>query len=386
MQPANLFSFLFPRQVTVTHRERLFSALGGFAAILLTGWVCRENLGLTLPGLFLVASMGASTVLLMAAPHSPFSQPWPLVGGHLVAAATGITCAALIPSDFLASAVAVGLTIVFMFYLRCLHPPGGGTALLAVLGGPKVHELGYGFLVEPLLINLAILLAVGLIINSLIPGRRYPYNLSLSAKGAPAVRAAVKLSFNEEDLAAALREMGGYIDVTGDDLTKIYSLATVHAHQRGSGSLSLQHIMTPDVVAVERTTSLEQVWSQLREHRIRGVPVIDAERKVIGMVSIADFLKQADWRLCDSLKKRFKMMLARKTESSAQDIMSSPVYTVGAETSMAEAFLIFAEHGINHLPVVDGESRLLGIVTRLDLLAALYSDRYSNPNSERKIA
>lgn len=375
MRPASLFSFLFPRQVTVTHRERLLSALGGFVAILLTGWVCRENLGLTLPGLFLVASMGASTVLLMAAPHSPFSQPWPIVGGHLVAATMGITCAALIPGDYLASALAVGLTIIFMFYLRCLHPPGGGTALLVVLGGPKVHELGYGFLLQPLLINLAILLAVALIINNLIPGRRYPHNLSLPGKGTAAAKSPVKLSFNQEDLAAALKEMGGYIDVTGEDLNQIYSLATLHAHQRGFGSLALKHIMTGDVVAVERATSLEQVWAHLRKHRIRGVPVVDAERKVIGMVSIADFLKQADWRLCDSLKKRFRMMLTRKTESSAQDIMSSPVYTVLEDTSMAEAFLTFAEHGINHLPVVDGDGRLVGIVTRLDLLAALYSDR-----------
>ena len=375
MQPGNLFSFIFPRQVTVTHRERLLSALGGFAAILLTAWVSRQYLGSTLPGLFLVASMGASTVLLLAAPHSPFSQPWPLLGGHMVAALMGITCARLVPDVYLASALAVGLTITAMFYLRCLHPPGGGTALLVVLGGPKIQALGYGFLFEPLLVNLVILLAATLVINNLIPGRRYPLNLSLPGKGAPAARQPVKLGFNAEDLTAALKEMGGYIDVTGEDLTRIYALATVHAHQRGFGSMSLQSVMTREVVAVEADASLEQVWELLRHHRIRGVPVVDRDKKVIGIVSIADFLKQADWRMCDSLKKRLKMLLSRTPIIPVRDIMTSPALTVPEETGMAEAFLIFAENGINHLPVVDGDNRLTGIVTRLDLLAALYGDR-----------
>jgi CBS domain-containing membrane protein len=372
MRPGSLFSFIFPRQVTVTHRERLLSALGGFAAILLTAWVSRQNLGSTLPGLFLVASMGASTVLLLAAPHSPFSQPWPLLGGHLVAALMGITCAKLVPDIYLASALAVGLTIAAMFYLRCLHPPGGGTALLVVLGGPKIQALGYGFLFEPLLVNLVILLAATLVINNLIPGRRYPLNLSLPGTGAPAARQPVKLGFNAEDLTAALKEMGGYIDVTGEDLTRIYALATVHAHQRGFGSISLQDVMTREVVTTEADASLEQVWELLRHHRIRGVPVVDSDKQVIGIVAIADFLKQADWRMCDSLKKRLKILLSRRPGTPVRDIMTSPALTVTKETGMAEAFLIFAENGINHLPVVDSDNRLAGIVTRLDLLAALY--------------
>ncbi len=375
MQPGSLFSFIFPRQVTVTHRERLLSALGGFAAILLTAWVSRQTLGSTLPGLFLVASMGASTVLLLAAPHSPFSQPWPMLGGHLVAALMGITCARLVPDVYLASALAVGLTVAAMFYLRCLHPPGGGTALLVVLGGPKVQALDYGFLFEPLLVNLVILLAATLVINNLIPGRRYPLSLSLPGKGEPAARQPVKMGLNAEDLTAALKEIGGYIDVTGEDLTRIYALATAHAHQRGFGSMSLQDIMTREVVAVEADASLEQVWELLRRHRIRGVPIVDRDKKVIGIVAIADFLKQADWRMCDSLKKRLKMLLSRTPRTPVRDIMTSPALTVPEETGMAEAFLIFAENGINHLPVVDGDNRLAGIVTRLDLLAALYGGR-----------
>lgn len=374
MQAEQIFSFLFPRQVTVTHRERLLSGLGGFAAILLTAWASHQYLGAP-ASLFLAASMGASTVLLLAAPHSPFSQPWPLLGGHLVAAAAGITSAKLIPDIHLAVGLAVGLTILAMYYLRCLHPPGGGTALLAVLGGPKIQALGYAFLLDPLLLNIVILLAAALGINNLIPGRRYPLNLSLPGAGQPATPSArplVKLGFAEQDLVTALKEIGGYIDVTGEDLERIYALATLHAHQRGLGSLPLEAVMTSHVVTADAGTRLEEVWELLRRHRIHGVPVIDAERRVIGMIAIADFLKQVNWRMCETLVQRFQMIFKRQPRIAVSDIMTAPAITVARNASLADTFRLFAQHGINHLPVVDEERRLVGIVTRLDLLAALY--------------
>ena len=120
--------------------------------------------------------------------------------------------------------------------------------------------------------------------------------------------------------------------------------------------MSLQNVMTREVVAVEADASLEQVWELLRRHRIRGVPVVDRDKKLIGIVTIADFLKQADWRMCDSLKKRLKILLSRTPKSQVRDIMTSPALGEPYETGMAEAFLIFAENGINHLPVVDDDN------------------------------
>jgi CBS domain-containing membrane protein len=376
MHTRNLFSLLFPRQVTVTHRERLLSGVAGLLAILLTTWVTRHFVG-TAPLPFILASMGASAVLLLGTPHSPLSQPWPFAGGHLISALIGITCAMLIPNMYVAAGLAVGLSIVAMYYLRCLHPPGGATALLAVIGDQRIHALGYHLVTMPILINVVIMLSLAAALNNLIPGRRYPIALSLPGKKDAAdhrVRPAVKLNFSEDDLLAALRDMNGYIDVTGEDLERIYSLATLHAHRRQLGDIRLKDIMTRDVITVESDTSLEKLWQILRFHRIRGVPVVGEYGKVIGMASITDFVKMANWRMCLGLLERIKMLLRWSAEPTVGQIMSYPAITARETMPMIDAFLIFAEKGINHLPVVDEHHRPVGIVTRLDLLSALYGD------------
>jgi len=374
---AAIFSRLFPRQANVTHRERLVSGVGGVLAILLTTLVAQYAIGgVSLP--FMLASMGASTVLLLGAPHSPLSQPWAFAGGHLVSALIGVTCAIHVPNIYWAAGLSVGLSISAMYYLRCLHPPGGATALLTVIGDQKIHALGYHFLFMPVLVNVAILLSVALLINKLIPGRRYPAHQTLAGKSETSVSAAatpVKMGFNREDLLSALADMDGFIDVSGDDLTRIYALATLHAHQRGLGKITLGRIMTREVVSIRRETEFQDIWTLMREHRIRGVPVLDHENRLVGMVSVIDFLKQADWRMCDSLAQRVKFYLwHKKTFTTAENIMSSPVITLAEDAPLTDAFLIFAEKGINHLPIVDAQGELSGIVTRLDLLAALYGD------------
>ena len=377
MQKSNIFSTLFPLQTTVTHRERLISGVGGFFAIFLTTLVVKYYVGVvSLP--FMLASMGASTVLLLGTPHSPFAQPWPFMGWHLVSAFVGITCATTIPNLYLAAGLAVGLSISAMYYLRCLHPPGGATALLMVIGDQKIHALGYHFMLMPLSVNLTILLGATLVINHFIPGRRYPSNMSHFGKADEHEgdrQSPVKLSFEKEDLIAALREMDGYIDVSEEDLTRIYGLATVHAHQRAFGGTSMNDIMTHDVVSVRKDADFQSVWTLMTKHRIRGVPVTDNVGKVIGMVSIADFLKAVDWSLYESLMQRLKHLFKRRRHSSVESIMTTPVITARVDTLLSEAFLIFAEKRINHLPITDEDGHVIGIVTRLDLLATIYGDR-----------
>jgi len=97
----------------------------------------------------LVASMGASAVLVFGVPHGIFSRPSNLMAGHLVSALLGVACARNIPSEALAAACAVGLSIGAMRLLKCVHPPGGATALSAVIGGEYVRQLGYGFVWNP---------------------------------------------------------------------------------------------------------------------------------------------------------------------------------------------------------------------------------------------
>lgn len=122
-------------------------------------------------------SLGASAVLIFAAPHSPFAQPWAVLGGRLFSAVVGVACWQLVPNATLAAGLAVGLAIGIMHLTRSLHPPGGATALAAVIGGAAVHDLGFSYVVNPIAINCAIILAVGVIFNYSFAWRRYPASL-----------------------------------------------------------------------------------------------------------------------------------------------------------------------------------------------------------------
>lgn len=208
----------------VSHRERLVSALGGFVGLIAVYFVSHA-LGGPPSALLLIFSIGASTVLVFAVPHGALSQPWPVFGGHLVAALIGITCARLVPDAMFAAALAVGLSILAMHYLRCIHPPGGATALVAVLGGPSIKAMGFGFVLAPVLLNVVTLLVAAIAFNAFFPWRRYPVWLARRTARAEAVSAGYA-SISHEDFVYALTQVDSFIDVSEEDLLRIYSLAT----------------------------------------------------------------------------------------------------------------------------------------------------------------
>jgi CBS domain-containing membrane protein len=224
----SLLAKLFPQQASITRREMAISALAAGLAIGLNAWISQT----LLPGdyqVFLAASMGASTILAIAVHHSPLSQPWAIVGGHLVGATSGLLAAALVANPVLACLLAMALTVLAQMSLRCLHAPGGGTALLPVLGGAALRAEGLGF-VGVVLLNALVLLAYALVVNNLLPGRRYPLAF------APRPLTPANPVFREEDLLSALRSMEGYIDVSPDDLERIYQHARNHLREHWDGS------------------------------------------------------------------------------------------------------------------------------------------------------
>jgi CBS-domain-containing membrane protein len=210
------------------HAEKLISAAGGFIGILLVIWVSGHYLGM-LGAAMLVASMGASAVLLFAVPGGALSQPWPVLGGHLVSALIGVACAQSIPNTLIAAPIAVGLAIAAMYYLRCIHPPGGATALTAVMGGESLHALGYQFVLTPVLLNTVVILIVAVLVNYAFPWRRYPAGLRPAA--AKVQKTEVHNQLSHGDFKYALTEIGSYVDISEDDLSKIYRLAVKHAWQ-----------------------------------------------------------------------------------------------------------------------------------------------------------
>lgn len=131
----------------------------------------------------------------------------------------------------LSAPLAVGLAIGAMHYLRCIHPPGGATALTAVAGGASVHELGYHFVLTPVLLNVSILMITAVVVNFAFPWRRYPASLmKLATELKQAQRPAPK-KLHHDDFEYALREIGSFIDISEEDLTRIYELAHKHARE-----------------------------------------------------------------------------------------------------------------------------------------------------------
>jgi CBS-domain-containing membrane protein len=213
---------------SVSEREHWISAAGGLLGILAVLWVSHALLG-NHAAILAVASMGASAVLLFAAPHGSMSQPWPVLGGHLVSAAVGVSCAYWNAEPMLAAAVAVALSIGLMYVLGCLHPPGGATALFAVMGGPPILALGYGYLFVPVLLNVTVLLIVAVLFNFPFAWRRYPqawWRESADEQAAePLPEAANQHMISHSDLVYALSQLDTFIDVSEEDLQRIYALA-----------------------------------------------------------------------------------------------------------------------------------------------------------------
>ena len=146
---------------SMSNSELTISIIGAFVATLIATFFTNTILEAEQMPMIL-ASTGASAMLIFGLPHSPVSQPWNLVGGHLVSALVGVSCYQYIPNELLASSVAIPLAMLLMHKLHCMHPPGGATAVTAVVGGTTVHSLGYAFVVMPVFFSSIILLSVAM--------------------------------------------------------------------------------------------------------------------------------------------------------------------------------------------------------------------------------
>ena len=217
-------------EYSTAYGEVAISAVGGFLGILAIYLGGRWLLGPD-AALLIVPSLGASAVLLFAAPKAPFSQPWNVVAGHLLSAVIGVACWRWIPGLAVAASAAVGLAIGAMYLARCIHPPGGATALAAVIGSEQLRELGFGYVLQPILFDVVTILLVAVLFNWLFPWRRYPARPGIEAK--PAGTEADRYApINHEDFVYALSQIDTIVDVSEDDLLKIYRLAT-RRHQQG---------------------------------------------------------------------------------------------------------------------------------------------------------
>jgi CBS domain-containing membrane protein len=156
-------------QPPVAWPERLravFGAFIGLALVLIAGKYLKELTGINE---WLIASLGASALLVFALPQSPMAQPWAVIAGNTLSALVGITTNHLIAEPLISIPLAASLSILGMFMLRCLHPPAAAVALITVLGN-VVH---YRYAFFPVMVDSALLILAGAIYSNLT-GKSYP--------------------------------------------------------------------------------------------------------------------------------------------------------------------------------------------------------------------
>ena len=154
--------------------EIIYSWVGSLLAVTCIGLLEQCSVGSDGPPL-LIGSFGASAVLAFGAIRSPLAQPRNLVGGHVLSALVGVSAVMLLPEPlWLSAALAVSTAIALMHATQTLHPPGGATALIAVIGGDGVRQLGFWYVLIPCFAGACIMLVIALLFNNLLKNRRYP--------------------------------------------------------------------------------------------------------------------------------------------------------------------------------------------------------------------
>jgi CBS-domain-containing membrane protein len=236
MKPfSSLLKYLVRNQsFFVSFREIVLTSLAAFVAIFILVTVVHYASFSAKLSLLVLASMGASTFLLFVVPHSPMSQPWPVVGGHFLSSIIGVACAKYIGNPAFATATAVSLSIFAMHWMQCLHPPSAATAMIAVLGGPEVHMMGWQFCYEVVVINAGTMVVLSIIINDFILNRRYPVNHTHHPHHEQFTKAdhTPYPQLSEDDFKYALTQVNGVVDVGVEDLVDLYEFAVEHAQQK----------------------------------------------------------------------------------------------------------------------------------------------------------
>jgi CBS domain-containing membrane protein len=370
--PARIFSWLQslrPARTRINARERWRIVLGAFLGVLAAGGLSHLAGGAdVLP--WLVAPMGASAVLVFGVPSSPLAQPWSVVGGNTLSALVGIACARWLGPPEFAAAVAVGAAIGLMLALRCLHPPGGASALMMVLGGIT----NPWFALFPVLLNSVLLAGAGMAWNN-ATRRPYPY----AQRPAPADPGKPpQLREAEADLDAVLARYNQVLDVSRDDLQALMEQMKWQAYQRKLAGVRCADIMSRDLVTVSHSTPLEDAWALLRERRIKALPVVDNDFRIVGIVTLADFMRAAELQGqgYQGMDARLRKLLGAIGPSGKPpvvgQIMTRQVRVAGMQRYLVDLVPLFGGSGHHHLPIIGDDGRLVGIITQSDMVAALF--------------
>lgn len=369
-RPHRLASWLAafrPAPLTIDWRERL-RVIVGVALVVFAVAVLCSLWGAKAPLHWIIPPIAASALLIVGLPASPLAQPWPVLAGTTLSALIGVACERWIAAPDLAATAAVALAIGAMLTLRCLHPPGAATALMMVAAG--VDDLSAAFF--PVLVNAALMVGFGMAYNN-ATGRRYPHVQRAAPEATPAARS----SATEVDIDAVLARYNQLLDVSRDDLQALFEQTEAQASERRLAETRCADIMSRAPKSVHSDTPLQQAWTLLRRHRIKALPVVDGERRVVGVISLTDFLRSQDLDQHEGFTQRLRGFIRSRMASVAGkpelvgQLMTAEAVVVDCEQRLTDVLPLFVTRGHHHVPVIDGERRLVGMLTQSDVMAAL---------------
>lgn len=363
--------------------ERLKVALAAFIALFIVTYTSMQLADMASTAV-LLASMGASSVLLFGLPNSPLAKPWSFVGGHLISATVGLLCSHLFTDLALMAAVTIGCVLFVMYLFECMHPPGGATALVPVIASADT-VLGYDFLLYPVALNVFVMLAVALLLQKfwLKQGMQKPSQqydpIHLHHDKSPLNR----LGLQTEDLLSALNSFDTVIDISEQDLERLYHQAQLHAYQRKSGEIRCTDIMSRDLITVKPDTAVATAWQLLRKHKISMLPVVNDEQHLLGVIATVDFLKNLKVPHYWGLLRHVNQLLLRNKHSiqykrNVADIMVSKLTVAHEHEHIAALVPVLSDQGLHHIPVLNAQQQLVGVITQSDLIAALFNAKLDN--------
>lgn len=346
--------FAFPRSLApLSLLDAARAGLGVALGVAFTGLLARlAATGELSTAPLLVAPVGASAVLVFAIPASPLAQPRAVIGGNLLSALIGVTAGLLFPQPLLAAAIAAGAAALAMSLTRTLHPPGGACALGAALAAPA-SAAAYGTILTPIaLCSVLITVAAAIYVN--LTGRSYPHRIQ--ARTSPHATGdrppAERVGFTDADLDAALAQYGELLDVSREDLDALFRQVELQAHRRLHSQIRCEDIMSRDVVAVDLDQSARSALAFLQQHDLRTAPVVDADRRVVGLVRRAELVAAGD--------------------RPVSRVLDPFVHKVRPGTPIQALLPLLSSGATHEAMVVDVDRVLVGVITQTDLLAVLY--------------
>lgn len=366
----SLIRGFLPEAISVSWSERCRAAFGaalGLLAILGLGLFVADH-GNTSP--WIVASMGASAFLIFVLPSSPMAQPWAVVGGSCVSALVGLTCTYFVHELVFLIPISVGLAIVAMFAMRCLHPPAASLALIITLNG----WVDFHLLLFPVLGNSVLLVLCAMIYNSLT-GKPYPHHPKELLDSSALQKRDRKIE--NEEIDTVLAGYNEVLDVSKGDLANLIAQVEHGAYQKKLKSMQCKNIMSTDILYVGMDSPLDEAWNLLRKRRVKALPVIDSARRVLGIITLEDFIKSAAIDFHQSFSQRIRGFMRtavprlNSLPNAVGQVMSKPVRVIGEDRNMLDLAEIFCGHGHHHIPVINADRQLVGMITQSDFVKAI---------------